>query len=77
MAKTNGQRQLTAGRHTKDGGAFGRKGDTETRSYPCTDVPDEEPFVRSKPVRIEVWRILVKPQRLVGHTVRADDHRRR
>src|SRR5215467_5855189 len=77
MAKANCQRQLTACRDTKDGGAVGRKGYTETGSYPCPDVPDEKPFVRTKPDRIERWRILVKPQRLVGRTVRANDHGRR
>src|SRR5215831_15049756 len=77
MAKANCQRQLTACRNTKDGRAVGRKGYTETGSYPCTDVPDEKRFMRSEPLRIELWRILVKPQRLVGNAVHANDHGRR
>src|SRR5215831_9714140 len=77
MAKANCQRQLTACRNTKDGRAVGRKGYTETGSYPCTDVPDEKRFMRSEPLRIELWRILVKPQRLVGNVVHANDHGRR
>lgn len=50
---------------------------SEARSYPCTDVLDEESLVHGKPFRVEARRILVEPQGFVGHAVRADYHRRR
>jgi hypothetical protein len=50
---------------------------TEPRPHPRTDVFDDEPLVGSKSCRIEPRGILVKPQHLVGHAVRADDHGRR
>src|SRR5881409_4001879 len=42
-----------------------------------THALDEKPLVCGKPFRIEARRVLVEPQRLVGHAVRADDHGRR
>src|SRR2546423_15721023 len=74
MSKPNGERELPTRRNTKHRRALGGQSYPETRPRPRTDLLDEKPLVGGKPFRIEARRILVEPQRLVGHAGRADGH---
>src|SRR5579871_6261308 len=77
MSKPNSERELPTRRNPEHRRALGGQSYPETRPHPRTDVLDEKPLVCGKPFRIEARRILVEPQRLVGHAVHTDDHGRR
>src|SRR5512132_3650577 len=77
MSEPDGESELATRRNAKHRRALSGQSYPKTRPRPRTDVIDEKPLVRGEPFRIEVRRILVQPQRLVGHAVRANDHGRR
>src|SRR5579863_9237070 len=76
MAKPHGESQLSTRRDAEHRGAFFGRVDAEARPRPLADVLDEERLVACESIRVEAWRVLMEPQRLVGQAVDADDHRR-
>ena len=77
MSKADRERKLSARRNATHRRAFGGQIYAKARPYPCADVLDKQLLVCAKPIRVEIRRILLQPQGLVGDAVNADNHRRR